>query len=173
MYEGISYAWNNVRDHRAKYLANISHDSLFLFLFYPWQVPVTIYYESLCDDSKTFFNEQFKPTWDLLKAYIDLELVPFGKSNSTDYSKPNQVQPTPYNANFTCHHGENECLGNKYQACILNKQYGFTLDDRINLISCLMSKLGTTVPYEQTFSGVSVSENCQYSFDTSSSYNNA
>lgn len=46
------------------------------------QVPVTVYYESLCPDSKAFIVEQLTPVVrSPLGKYVDLMLVPYGKSS--------------------------------------------------------------------------------------------
>lgn len=45
------------------------------------QVPVTIYYESLCPDSQAFIANQVYPTLKTeLKDYVDITWVPFGKT---------------------------------------------------------------------------------------------
>ncbi|KAB0790877.1 hypothetical protein PPYR_14964 [Photinus pyralis] len=104
------------------------------------KVPVTVYYESLCPDSRKFFTTQLHPLLQTnLSKWIDLTLVPYGKSNQT------QVSPEQWE--FTCHHGPYECHGNKIHGCALNvieksaktpDGYGFnpiTLD----FLNCLMN----------------------------------
>jgi interferon gamma-inducible protein 30 len=75
------------------------------------KVPVTVYYESLCPDSQAFITGQLYPTMKSdLGKYVDLKLVPFGKSNYTTIGSDTQ---------FTCHHGPNECYGNKIHSCAI------------------------------------------------------
>lgn len=92
------------------------------------KVQVTVYYESLCPDSKKFISEQLKPTYSNFSSYMNLTLVPFGKStyNSTTEGK----------FEFMCHHGEPECYGNKVQACALKL---LPVDKQVDYIACLMS----------------------------------
>ena len=44
------------------------------------QLKVLVLYESLCPDSVRFMQRQLGPSYDLIKDYIDITLVPFGKS---------------------------------------------------------------------------------------------
>lgn len=74
------------------------------------KVPVYVYYESLCPDSAKFINEQLYPTAKQFPNNIDLKLIPFGKA-----SYRTQGSETL----FECHHGPNECYGNKVHACAL------------------------------------------------------
>ncbi|XP_044763673.1 GILT-like protein 1 [Coccinella septempunctata] len=76
------------------------------------RISVAVYYEALCPDSIKFFTKQLYPTLidPNLGHYINLTLVPYGKSTTTDDN--GQIK-------FDCHHGEGECRGNKLQACAL------------------------------------------------------
>lgn len=156
----LKLIWNNVSNHSVW----CDYEDFTRFVIFvsvhQQQVSVTIYYEALCPDSKSFFTEHFKPTWDLLKKYIKLELVPFGKSKSTDY-RIDQTQTSPSNVKFTCRHTDNECLGHRYQACILNETRAYDWNDKVNFINCLMSKSSITTLYGKTIESVSVLKNCQ------------
>lgn len=71
----------------------------------PPQVPIAVYYESLCPDSIKFLTTQLYTAYtSSVKPRMNLTLVPFGKStykhDGTEYT-------------FECHHGPNECYGNK------------------------------------------------------------
>lgn len=78
------------------------------------KVSVTVYYESLCPDSKRFFTSQLYPTLQTnLSKWVNLTLVPYGKSNQTNLGDDQWK--------FTCHHGPFECQGNKIQACALHE----------------------------------------------------
>ncbi|XP_073976873.1 gamma-interferon-inducible lysosomal thiol reductase 1 [Rhodnius prolixus] len=105
---------------------------------YAQKVPVTVYYESLCPDSIKFYTNQLYPAWNSsLKSFMDLQLVPFGKSNYTHMGD---------NYTFTCHHGEKECVGNKVQACAL-KLIPATpdMDLQVKYINCLMAMAKSSV----------------------------
>lgn len=102
------------------------------------KVPVYVYYESLCPDSAKFINEQLYPVAKLFRENMDLKLVPFGKS-----SYKTQGSETL----FECHHGPNECYGNKVHACALlhiqgnsyqpnNTKEALTLE----YVNCLMER---------------------------------
>lgn len=52
------------------------------FLFSFNQVPVAVYYESLCPDSAKFITEQLYPALKTeLRDLVDITFVPFGKSH--------------------------------------------------------------------------------------------
>ncbi|XP_012255372.2 GILT-like protein 1 [Athalia rosae] len=118
------------------------------------KVPVTIYYETLCADSMAFFTKQFEPTWRQLNNYIDLELVPFGKSSYTPLNNPGAFPQIPgavvSSKNWTCHHGPNECMGNRFQSCLIDPSTNANLDAKITLINCLMQKATKETPYDAT-----------------------
>ncbi|XP_030556398.1 GILT-like protein 1 [Drosophila novamexicana] len=69
---------------------------------------ITLLYESLCPDSKNFMR-QLGPVHQELEPYIDIELVPFGKSASEQSG-----------ALFHCQHGPAECEGNRLQSCVIS-----------------------------------------------------
>jgi len=101
------------------------------------KVPLTIYYESLCPDSAKFINEQvFPAVKSELKDYVDITWVPFGKS---------QFFTQGSDVTFTCHHGVNECYGNKVHACAIEHiqansyQTEFTRESlTLDFINCMM-----------------------------------
>ncbi|XP_017057432.1 gamma-interferon-inducible lysosomal thiol reductase [Drosophila ficusphila] len=69
---------------------------------------VTLLYESLCPDSRKFMY-QLGPVYEEFQDYIDILLVPFGKSLSEQNG-----------AIFLCQHGPAECKGNRLQSCVIN-----------------------------------------------------
>uniref|UniRef100_A0A6B2E7Z0 Putative gamma-interferon inducible lysosomal thiol reductase n=1 Tax=Phlebotomus kandelakii TaxID=1109342 RepID=A0A6B2E7Z0_9DIPT len=108
------------------------------------KVPVYVYYESLCPDSQAFITQQLYPAMKgPLGRFVDLKLVPFGKSNYTTLGADVQ---------FTCHHGPNECYGNKVQACAIDHiqvnsyQNEHTRESlTLEYVNCLM-KVGNNFP---------------------------
>ncbi|KAL9922109.1 gamma-interferon-inducible lysosomal thiol reductase 1 [Glossina fuscipes fuscipes] len=108
------------------------------------KVPVTIYYESLCPDSAKFISEQLFPAVkNELRDHVDIKWVPFGKSTYT--TQGSEIL-------FTCHHGPNECYGNKVHACAIEHiqassyQTEYTRESLIlNFIHCMM-KAGKNFP---------------------------
>ncbi|XP_050302366.1 GILT-like protein 1 [Anthonomus grandis grandis] len=102
-------------------------------------VNVSVYYESLCPDSRKFFTQQLYPSLQgNLSNYVNLTLVPFGKATA---------EFTTAEYKFTCHHGPAECEGNKIQACALklvdngknSEGAGFNRNTA-GFINCLMDK---------------------------------
>jgi interferon gamma-inducible protein 30 len=74
------------------------------------KIKVQVYYESLCPDSRQFINTQLAPVGKDLLQYLDIKFIPFGKSNYSTLGS---------DVRFDCHHGPNECYGNKIHACII------------------------------------------------------
>ncbi|CAH0548552.1 unnamed protein product [Brassicogethes aeneus] len=103
------------------------------------RVNVDVYYESLCPDSRKFFNQQLYPSLQgELKQFVNLTLVPYGKS-TTESNLGNLV--------FKCHHGDIECYGNKLHACALhniergNNTMGLGFNKvATGFVNCLMDK---------------------------------
>ncbi|XP_001359370.2 GILT-like protein 1 isoform X2 [Drosophila pseudoobscura] len=69
---------------------------------------ITLLYESLCPDSRNFMH-QLGPVHEELQQYMDIQLVPFGKSRSEQGG-----------AIFHCQHGPAECEGNRVQSCVIS-----------------------------------------------------
>ncbi|XP_030759505.1 GILT-like protein 1 [Sitophilus oryzae] len=103
------------------------------------RVNVAVYYESLCPDSRAFITKQLYPALQgNLSKYVNLTLVPYGKT--TMEFKTNEYE-------FTCHHGPNECYGNKIQACALKLIDGGRRTEGLgynkvatSFVNCLMEK---------------------------------
>ncbi|RVE60975.1 hypothetical protein OJAV_G00165970 [Oryzias javanicus] len=74
-------------------------------------VQVGLYYESLCPGCRAFLVEMLFPTWNLLNDIMSVNLVPYGNAQE-------KTEGTKYV--FECQHGEDECLGNMIETCLLN-----------------------------------------------------
>ena len=99
-------------------------------------VQIRVHYESMCPDSMRWFREQFYPTWTEMKEYLVVDFNPFGKAEFT-------LQGNGWT--FECQHGPDECTGNLYQSCYINKETDHNM--RVEVISCIM---GTDPPYNAT-----------------------
>lgn len=87
-------------------------------------VKVELYYESLCPGCRTFMSSMLFPTFVLLSDIMDLTLVPYGNAEES-FDGGKYV--------FTCQHGEDECLGNMIEACLLS----MTKSDAFLSIFCI------------------------------------
>ncbi|XP_056246549.1 gamma-interferon-inducible lysosomal thiol reductase-like [Seriola aureovittata] len=74
-------------------------------------IQVGLYYESLCPGCRGFLTEMLFPTWLLLSDIMTVTLVPYGNA----VEKPDGQKFV-----FDCQHGEQECLGNMIETCLLN-----------------------------------------------------
>lgn len=74
-------------------------------------VEVGLYYESLCPGCRGFLSLMLFPTWLMLQDIMTVKLVPYGNA---------QEKPDGQKYIFSCQHGEQECLGNMIETCLLN-----------------------------------------------------
>ncbi|XP_017286826.1 gamma-interferon-inducible lysosomal thiol reductase [Kryptolebias marmoratus] len=74
-------------------------------------VNVGLFYESLCPGCRLFLTETLFPTWLLLNDIMSVNLVPYGNA---------QEKPDGQKYTYQCQHGEQECLGNMIETCLLN-----------------------------------------------------
>ncbi|XKL59876.1 hypothetical protein PGB90_000892 [Kerria lacca] len=101
---------------------------------------ISVFYETLCRPSVRLIQRQLKPVWWELKDYLNISFVPYGKA--------------VYNKNddgiwsFDCHHGPQECLGNKIQACGLSILKNDSTKS-MEYISCFMT-YNNFYPYKTT-----------------------
>ncbi|CAH1958016.1 unnamed protein product [Acanthoscelides obtectus] len=72
---------------------------------------VEVMIESLCPDTFRFMKD-LSQSFPALAKYLDLSIIPFGKSNS--YNNGTSID-------FQCQHGPRECTGNKIISCALNR----------------------------------------------------
>lgn len=102
------------------------------------KIPVNVYYESLCPDSAKFINEQLYPAMQQFRGNVDLKLIPFGKSTYRTQGSE---------TTFECHHGPNECYGNKVHACAIEHIQGSSYEPNntrdvltLTYVNCLMER---------------------------------
>eukprot|EP00063_Salmo_salar_P070693 XP_014045528.1 PREDICTED: gamma-interferon-inducible lysosomal thiol reductase-like [Salmo salar] len=87
-------------------------------------VQVELYYESLCPACRYFLTSQLFPTWTMLQDAMNVTLVPYGNAEESFDGKKYQ---------FTCQHGEEECLGNMLETCI----FSVTGSNAFQIIYCM------------------------------------
>ncbi|KAH8400553.1 hypothetical protein KR222_006664, partial [Zaprionus bogoriensis] len=91
-------------------------------------VLVMVFYEALCPDSKYFITKQLLPTYQAAASFMEVELVPYGKAETTEQ------QDGTYT--FDCQHGATECEANMYHACTAE-----AVSDpltRIEVVTCMI-----------------------------------
>lgn len=49
------------------------------------KVKVSVYYEALCSDSRFFILKQLVPAYESIPDYIELDFVPYGKAEVSEY----------------------------------------------------------------------------------------
>lgn len=108
------------------------------------KIPVTVYYESLCPDSQAFITQQLYPQLKQgLADRVEVKWIPFGKS---------KFETRGSDVEFECHHGPNECYGNKVQSCAIQHIQSNSYENQytresliLEFINCLM-KSGKNFP---------------------------
>ncbi|NP_001040197.1 lysosomal thiol reductase IP30 isoform 1 precursor [Bombyx mori] len=94
------------------------------------KVKIAVYYESLCPDSKKFITTQLAPVWRDFRGLVKVKMVPYGKSTHDKVDGK---------WSFICHHGADECYGNKVQACVL-KDRNLQDTEKMEIVICLMNQ---------------------------------
>ncbi|XP_050491189.1 uncharacterized protein LOC126873898 [Bombus huntii] len=122
-------------------------------------IDVGVYYESLCPDSIRWIKQQLLPQYDVLKDYIRVTFVPYGKASHWQ-------DPITQKWRFACQHGEAECNGNKAQACGIHAiQNGETADKvqqhTVALVGCAMTSQFPPSSLSQCAKNVGLSEQIQ------------
>ncbi|PSN45785.1 hypothetical protein C0J52_10763 [Blattella germanica] len=115
-------------------------------------VSLSIFYEALCPDSRSFFTKQLLPTFEKIPQLLQTESVESGFS-------------------FSCQHGPLECQANKIHACAVSKipQQDLQLKYTTCMISDNMNpmKIGEQYSYDGVILVATVSnpgrQNCMLS----------
>lgn len=89
------------------------------------KLPVKIYYEGLCPDSRKLMHELGMDYYTFRK-YINLDFIPFGRAKSLDAD----------GNGFECHHGPAECVANIVHSCGI--QYLKSVDAKQQFVVCQM-----------------------------------
>lgn len=91
---------------------------------------------------------QLGPVYEEFQDYIDILLVPFGKSESEQNG-----------AKFHCQHGPAECLGNRLQSCVISStgnqaaQVKFVVCQMLSLDYSRVDQVGAFTWFAQLISG--------------------
>ncbi|XP_070774660.1 gamma-interferon-inducible lysosomal thiol reductase [Enoplosus armatus] len=93
-------------------------------------VQVGLYYESLCPGCRLFLSDMLFPTWLLLNDIMSVTLVPYGNA---------QEKPDGKKYVYECQHGEDECVGNMIETCLLSMT-----EMAFPIIFCMESSGGVT-----------------------------
>nr|XP_060640843.1 gamma-interferon-inducible lysosomal thiol reductase [Anolis sagrei ordinatus] len=96
-------------------------------------VSVSLYYESLCPACRAFLVLQLFPTWLMLSHIMNITLVPYGNAQET--KGPSRWQ-------FECQHGQDECLGNMMETCLID--YFQDVSYAFPVIFCMESSRNVT-----------------------------
>ncbi|XP_050728324.1 gamma-interferon-inducible lysosomal thiol reductase-like [Eriocheir sinensis] len=92
-------------------------------------VKVSVYYETLCPDSRNFFNEQLYPVYQDLKDILTMDVNAYGLASDV---------PLGETYVFQCQHGHAECVGNMMITCAKN----LTQDEKVFMAfsNCVMAE---------------------------------
>ncbi|XP_050541946.1 GILT-like protein 1 [Daktulosphaira vitifoliae] len=93
-----------------------------------YYLPVSVYYEALCPDSRNFFIRHLLPSYNKAPNYFKIKFVPYGKAKTEENSDGTFT--------FACQHGPLECHANKIHSCAVQHiKDGSVL---INYLSCMI-----------------------------------
>ncbi|KAJ9586870.1 hypothetical protein L9F63_019552 [Diploptera punctata] len=89
---------------------------------------VSVFYEALCPDSRSFFTKHLLPTYEKIPHLIKVDLIPYGKAKTESVGD---------GYTFSCQHGPVECKANKIHACAITKIP--EPDVRLRYTTCMIS----------------------------------
>ncbi|XP_054278013.1 GILT-like protein 1 [Macrosteles quadrilineatus] len=119
--------WLTYQYMESKFLQPYSHKEKPIQLGDGRKVTVTVFYECLCPDSKSFILNHLLPSFEKAHNLLELELIPYGKA---------ETHSTGDGYEFECQHGPAECYGNKLHSCIISRVPDEML--QLRMVSCLM-----------------------------------
>ncbi|XP_030748377.1 gamma-interferon-inducible lysosomal thiol reductase-like [Sitophilus oryzae] len=93
------------------------------------KVKISVYYEALCPDSKFFIIYQLVPVFERLKDFLIIDLVPYGKAQTTVDDNGN--------IEFICQHDHVECYANKIHACVIDQVED--VENQLKYIACMIT----------------------------------
>lgn len=94
-------------------------------------IKLTLYYETLCPDTRDFVLNELAPTYNgPLQSNIILTLVPFGNARFVENNGQTTVE---------CQHKEPECYGNQLQACFIAK-FSPNIGRSFDYVKCMFEK---------------------------------
>uniref|UniRef100_A0A8D0BFM4 Gamma-interferon-inducible lysosomal thiol reductase n=1 Tax=Salvator merianae TaxID=96440 RepID=A0A8D0BFM4_SALMN len=96
-------------------------------------VSVSLYYESLCPACRNFIIFQLFPTWLMVGEIMNITLVPYGNAKEKNGTSKWL---------FECQHGEEECLGNMMETCLMHELQDFGY--YFPIIFCMESSANVT-----------------------------
>ncbi|XP_030322180.1 gamma-interferon-inducible lysosomal thiol reductase isoform X1 [Calypte anna] len=97
-------------------------------------VELSLYYESLCPACRGFLVHQLFTSWLVLPPEVlNITLVPYG--NAQEKNESGKLE-------FECQHGQEECLGNMIEACLLHEAQNFSTS--FPVIFCMESGSSVT-----------------------------
>ena len=109
------------------------------------RVVVDVYYECLCPDSRYFVLHQLMPAYKKVGSLLDVRMWPYGKASSESTSDGElEVRGEKFSKfdlsgfSFQCQHGQAECEGNIYHACVAKKVED--QDRMLEMIKCQSSR---------------------------------
>lgn len=91
-------------------------------------VVLSVFYEALCPDSRSFFTKQLLPTFEKIPHLLNLDLIPYGKAKTESVGS---------GYTFSCQHGPIECQANKIHACAIAKI--MEPDVQLKYTTCMIS----------------------------------
>ncbi|XP_055514465.1 gamma-interferon-inducible lysosomal thiol reductase-like [Leucoraja erinacea] len=74
-------------------------------------VHISLFYESRCPDCSDFVVHELCPVWMRMREVLNITLIPFGNA---------EIIQGAQGVQYLCQHGEEECLGNMIQSCMIH-----------------------------------------------------
>ncbi|KAH9426361.1 hypothetical protein DERP_010929 [Dermatophagoides pteronyssinus] len=88
------------------------------------KVNVHLFYETICPGCQQEFQRSVVPAHKNIGQYLNFDLVPWGNA---------RIFKNDYVFGIICQHGEQECWGNQFHACVINK---LSYEEAFNFVDC-------------------------------------